>query len=140
MVQITIFWSQKRFQTWFLMVFHVTWWTQAYKTTKSCQLEGFWKIWAKTSRFLPKMGPRPYNAISEICFWYIFLKFCKCYEADFWTVGSSSELKKAIERNFNIFDFSVLKLHYVWFKIAILAFWTVHNAYLGRKKKRNFSP
>ena len=31
---------------------------------------------------------------SVICSRYIFLKFYKCYKCDFWTVGSSSGLKK----------------------------------------------
>ena len=43
----------------FFMVFHVTWWTKAYKTTKVVNFEDFWKIWAKMGRFLPKMGPGP---------------------------------------------------------------------------------
>ena len=84
----------------FFMVFHVTWWTKAYKTTKVVNFEDFWKIWAKMGRFLTKMGPGPQNAISEICFRYIFLKFYKCYEADFWTVGSSSRLKISYREKF----------------------------------------
>ena len=46
-VQITIFWSQKWFQTSLLMFFRVSLWFESCKTTKNLVLSPFWEILSK---------------------------------------------------------------------------------------------
>ena len=59
MVQITIFWKQKWFQTSYLMVFHVSLWFASCKTTKK---PGIWpslgNIKQKRANFCQKWVPR----------------------------------------------------------------------------------
>ena len=61
MVQITIFWSQKWFQTSYLVVFHVSLWFASCKTTKNRVLSLFGEIFSKNGPIFAENGFRDFK-------------------------------------------------------------------------------
>ena len=93
----------------------------------SPQVSHFSKKWPQIGRKIAILAKNGYPNFKVKTNRTTLFELCKCWEADFWYVASLWGELKIWCGNFPNFDFSGPKLHYVRFKIAILAFLKIYG-------------